>query len=186
LDANELAYTFGWRRSELLSLRCSQVNLPNRAIRLHPGTTKNKEGREVSMTPRVQELLLLATCGKKPDDFVLTRAGGEKVRDLRGAWARLCERARLGGWLCRACRLPWAPPECACGGRKRQYSLLPHDMRRSSAKALRTAGVPESVIMSIGGWKTNSMFRRYAIVSSSDQRAAVEMLERARAERVAA
>jgi hypothetical protein len=40
--------------------------------------------------------------------------------------------------------------------------------------------------MSIGGWKTNSMFRRYAIVSSSDQRAAVEMLERARAERVAA
>jgi hypothetical protein len=42
--------------------------------------------------------------------------------------------------------------------------------------------VPESVIMATGGWKTPAMFRRYAIVSSADQRAAVEMLERARAE----
>lgn len=45
---------------------------------------------------------------------------------------------------------------------------------------LRRAGVSESVITAIGGWKTPSMFRRYAIVSNTDQRAAVEMLERAR------
>jgi hypothetical protein len=36
--------------------------------------------------------------------------------------------------------------------------------------------------MAIGGWKTPAMFRRYAIVSTADQRAAVEKLERARAE----
>lgn len=59
-------------------------------------------------------------------------------------------------------------------------------MRRSAAKALRAAGVAESVIMQAGGWKTAAMFRRYAIVSSADQRAAVEMLERARAERTTA
>jgi hypothetical protein len=40
--------------------------------------------------------------------------------------------------------------------------------------------------MAMGGWKTAAMFRRYAIVSSADRRAAVEMLERARAERIAA
>jgi len=56
-------------------------------------------------------------------------------------------------------------------------------MRRSAAKALRAAGVPESVIMATGGWRTPSILRRYAIVSSADQRAAVEMLERARAEK---
>jgi hypothetical protein len=39
--------------------------------------------------------------------------------------------------------------------------------------------------MAMGGWKTAAMFRRYAIVSSADQRAAVEMLERARAVRAA-
>jgi hypothetical protein len=35
--------------------------------------------------------------------------------------------------------------------------------------------------MAAGGWKTPAMFRRYAIVSSADQRAAVEKLERTRA-----
>jgi hypothetical protein len=54
-------------------------------------------------------------------------------------------------------------------------------MRRSAAKAARRAGIPESVIMAAGGWKTDSVFRRYAIVSSADQKAYVEMLERARA-----
>jgi len=53
---------------------------------------------------------------------------------------------------------------------KRRYrGLIPHDLRRSAAKALRAAGVPESVIMKAGGWKTAAMFRRYAIVSSADQ-----------------
>ena len=36
--------------------------------------------------------------------------------------------------------------------------------------------------MSIGGWKTAAMFRRYAIVSQADQKAAVEKLERQRLE----
>jgi integrase len=68
----------------------------------------------------------------------------------------------------------------------RYEGLIPHDMRRSAAKALRRAGVPESVIMATGGWKTAAMFRRYAIVSSADSRDAMEMLERARAQRAAA
>jgi integrase len=60
---------------------------------------------------------------------------------------------------------------------------IPHDFRRSAAKAARRAGVPEPVIMAMGGWKTPSMFRRYAIVSSADQRAAVEMIARERTEK---
>ncbi len=73
-----------------------------------------------------------------------------------------------------------------CGGQRKYSGLIPHDFRRSAAKAARRAGVPESVIMAMGGWKTPSMFRRYAIVSSADHRAAVEMIvqgrERERAE----
>jgi hypothetical protein len=83
----------------------------------------------------------------------------------------------LGAVVCAKCRAA----ECPCVRPKRKYSgLIPHDLRRSAAKALRAAGVPESVIMQAGGWKTAAMFRRYAIVSSDDQRAAMEMLERAR------
>ena len=48
------------------------------------------------------------------------------------------------------------------------------------------AGVPQSTVMETCGWKTAAMFRRYAIDSSSDQRAAVAMLEKLRAEEQAA
>jgi integrase len=153
----ELAFTYGWRRGELVTLRVRQVNLALGTIRLDPGTTKNLAGREVAMTAKVRELLAAAVHSKRPDDFVLTRSDGSPIKDFRGAWANLCQRAGLEG-------------------------LILHDLRRSAAKAARRAGVPESVVMSMGGWKTAEMFRRYAIVSSADQRDAVRMLERSRAE----
>jgi hypothetical protein len=39
--------------------------------------------------------------------------------------------------------------------------------------------VPESVIVATGGWRIAAMFLGYAIVSSADQRDAMEMLESA-------
>ena len=86
---------------------------------------------------------------------MLTRENGKPILEFRAAWEKLCEAAGVPG-------------------------LLVHDFRRSAAKALRRAGVPESVIMATGGWRTASMFRRYAIVSAADQRDAVTLLEAAR------
>ena len=53
----ECGRTHGWRIGEFLDLRVKQVNLLNRTIRLEPGTTKNRERREVTMTKAVYELL---------------------------------------------------------------------------------------------------------------------------------
>lgn len=184
----ELAFTYGWRKGELLGLRVRQVNFATSTIRLDAGTTKNLEGREVAMTARVAELLRVAVKAKKPDDYVLTREGNRRVKEFRKAWHNLCVLAGLGRWLCASCGVALeqeakakAFKPCACGARKKKYDgLIVHDFRRSAAKALRRAGVAESIIMATGGWKTAAMFRRYAIVSSADQRAAVEALERAR------
>jgi integrase len=46
--------------------------------------------------------------------------------------------------------------------------FLFHDLRRSAARTLRRAGVDEQTIMRLGGWKTRSMFSRYAIVDDQD------------------
>jgi integrase len=46
--------------------------------------------------------------------------------------------------------------------------LLLHDLRRSGARTLIRAGVPEDVVMRLGGWRTRSMLTRYNIVDTSD------------------
>ncbi len=50
-------------------------------------------------------------------------------------------------------------------------------MRRTAARNLRRAGVAEGVIMKIGGWKTRSVFERYAIVAQSDIEDAIQELQ---------
>jgi integrase len=151
----EVAYTYGWRKAELLSLRVRQLDLSARTIRLDVGTTKNDEGREVTMSDAVHTLLQQCAYGKGPEDFVFTRADGKPVRDFRRAWTKLCTAAKL--------------PD-----------LLVHDLRRSAARAYRRAGVAESVIMKIGGWKTREIFERYNIKDSKDVAEAVAKREEKR------
>jgi hypothetical protein len=45
---------------------------------------------------------------------------------------------------------------------------------------LRNAGVAEEIIMRIGGWQTNSVFKRYSIVDTNDMSDALSKLERRR------
>ena len=148
----EMGATYGWRIGELKNLRVDQIDLANWTIRLHPGTTKNKEGREVKMTKSVRALLELCVDGKGREDYVFTRPSGKRVKDFRGVW----EMAR------QAAGVPY---------------LLFHDLRRTAARNYRRAGIAEGVIMKIGGWKTRSVFERYAIVANSDVDDAVEKLE---------
>jgi len=133
-------------------MRVKQVDLIYGTIRLEPGTTKKRDGREVTMTRRVHELLKLCVFGKQPDDFVLTRSNGTAVRAFLGTWEKACEKAGVSG-------------------------LLFHDLRRTAARNLRKAGVAEGVIMKIDGWRTRSVFERYAIVSQDDIADAIGKLE---------
>jgi integrase len=150
----EMGRTYGWRISELINLKVGQVDVEARTIRLEPGTTKNKDGREVTMTTTIHNLLTQCVAGKSSADSVLTRPDGKPVRDFRETWANACKSAGVSG-------------------------LLFHDLRRTAARNLRRAGIAEGVIMKIGGWRTRSVFERYAIVSQTDIADALKKLESA-------
>ena len=51
-----------------------------------------------------------------------------------------------------------------------------HDFRRTAVRNLERAGVPRSVAMQMVGHKTEAIYRRYAIVSDADLRAAADKL----------
>ena len=138
-----LAYTYGFRKAELLEMKCSQVDLLNDTVCPYSGETKNDEGRTVALTRECRELVVELRKGKQPEDYLLTRENGEPIRDLRGAWDALVEAAGLPG-------------------------LLLHDFRRSAVRNMVRRGIPERVAMKISGHKTRSIFERYNIVSETD------------------
>lgn len=107
------AYSFAFRKGELLSLRVKQIDLANGTIRLEAGTTKNGEGRVVRMTREVATLLTACVIGKQPDDFVFTRPDkkrkdgtlvkGGPVNGFRKVWETVCCSSGVGKRVCRLC-----------------------------------------------------------------------------------
>jgi integrase len=153
----EIGRTYGWRVSEVKNMRVNQVDLIQRTISLHPGTTKNRDGRTVTMTDAVAHLLSMCVRSQRPDDYVFTRDNGKPIRSFRKLWANACRHADCEG-------------------------LLFHDLRRTAARNLRSAGVAEGVIQKIGGWKTRSVFERYNIVTQNDVADSMLMLQAAEKE----
>jgi integrase len=159
--ANVVRFAFitGWRTaSEVLPLEWRHVDWKGRCVRLDAHTTKNDEGRVFPFTANIEKILteqlashkqLAATGTICP--FVFHR-NGERIGYFRSAWKNACKAA-------------------GCPG------ALVHDMRRSAVRTFERAGVPRSVAMSIVGHKTESIYRRYAIVDKAMQREAAVRLD---------
>ncbi len=149
-----LAYSFGFRKAELLGLKVSDVDLLAGAVRLR--TSKNGEPRQVNLTKEARQLLEACISGKGPEEAVFTRTelSGKRVpvSDFRGTWEAVTKAA-------------------GCPG------LLFHDLRRSAVRNMVRAGIPEVVCMRISGHKTRAVFDRYNIVSERDLAEAARKLE---------
>ena len=154
-------------------------------------TAKNDDGRVVKFKPGSTLANLLSACcaGKQPDDYAFTREDGSHIRDFRAAWAKVCCAAEVGKMVCPHCgKAVDSKGRCAkCSvewkfKNLKYVGLIFHDLRRSAARNARASGVAEGVIMKMGGWKTRSVFDRYAIVAESDMDDAIERVEALRAQ----
>lgn len=163
-----MGYHTGMRLGEICALRWEQIDWLNHELRLNPGETKNEEGRTIPLVSELFELLRLHRAGSKGSAFVFPspRRPDRPITDFRKAWEDACVRAGLGRMESRE------------GGRPRYVGLTFHDLRRSAIMNFERAGVPRSVAMKISGHRTESTYRRYAIVSPRDLRDAASRLEK--------
>lgn len=160
------AYLTGWRTpSEILPLQWRQVDFRAvingkevGAVRLDPGTTKNKEGR---VFPFTQELRVLLEEQKAKSEALRERGilcpwvfslDGKPFKSFKRSWKTACRRAGLPG-------------------------KIPHDFRRTAVRNLVRMGIPEAVAMKMTGHKTRSVFERYNIVSEGDLLDAAKRLD---------
>ena len=163
----EFAYVTGWRvHDEVLPLEWRHIDFTAGEVRLD--RSKNGDGRVFPMTAALRRLLKAQHVARErlkkagtivPWVFWRMRAegrGGTKtprqIIAFTTAWKNACLTA-------------------GCPGR------IPHDLRRTAVRNLVRAGVPQTIAMKLTGHKTDSVFRRYDIVSPNDLRVAVERLD---------
>ena len=154
-------YWTGWRRGEVTALETRQVDLKAGVVRLEPGTTKNDAGRQFHFGSLKELRDVLADqiasaerLSREHDRIVSTvfhQPDGTPIKSLRKAWAKACKDAGYPGRLL-------------------------HDFRRTAVRNLERAGVARSVAMAMVGHKTESIYRRYAIVDEAMHREAGEKL----------
>lgn len=154
-----LMYLTGWRTSEALRLEWSRVDLKAGIIRLDPGTTKNREGRTLPYRalPELAEMIKTQRAGTR-------QLEQEKGCIIPWVFHRDGRGLLLKGGPDKAVYVEW---RAACEAAGLPGRLL-HDFRRSAVRNLERAGVSRSVAMKITGHKTESVYKRYAIVSEAD------------------
>lgn len=155
-DFTLFAWLTGMRKGEIASLRWEDFD--GDCIRLRAEDAKNGTAR---LIPLEGELVDLAERRKTAKQFnvdgvtmtseVIFHRAGEPIREFRKSWATAC---RLAG-VCR----------------------LFHDLRRSACRNMVAPGVAQVTAMQLSGHKTDSMFRRYAIVAENDMRAALRITQ---------
>ena len=185
-DFAKCSFLIGWRKGALQGLRWSDVT--DDLMYLRAENSKTRKPESVPLEGELQEIIerrRAAAVWQSKDkqahfsEYVF-HDHGQPVGDFRKAWATACCAAGVGKMVCPKCRVDVDEEnKCSECGRTWQREELKytgaifHDFRRTAARNLVRAGVPVPVAMKITGHRTDSMFRRYAIVSEEQKREAL-------------
>lgn len=173
-DFCRFGYLTGWRFGSITKLRWAdidegEVNLPGQF-------SKNGAPQKMPLTDDLAELIArrehTRVVGGAQLSALVFHKNGKPIKQswFRVVWVDACLAAGKGKLVCPACgsetfEHPWQ--RCShCRKRVEYVGKLFHDFRRSAARDMIRAGVPQSVAMKITGHKTDAMFRRYNIVDT--------------------
>lgn len=135
-----IGYHTGLRRSAVLSIRLSQVDMKSKVIRLESGQSKIKKPQPVPIYGDMAGYLEMALAKNRR---YVCEIKGKPIGSFRKTWITATKAAGVEG-------------------------LIFHDLRRSAVRNMIQAGVEESVAMKISGHKTRSVFNRYNIIVERD------------------
>ena len=129
----------GWRKREILDLRWDEVDESGGVVRLSPQRSKTRVGRVLPISPPIAAVLARRRATRRVGEMQVFHRDAVTVR----AWPEACRKAGVPGRLL-------------------------HDCRRTTARNLVRAGVPERVAMQLTGHKTRAVFDRYNIVQEAE------------------
>jgi integrase len=144
-DIIRLLLLTGARRGEVLAARWADINLDASVWHKPGAATKQKIAHSVPLSEAARRLLLSI----RHDDVWVFPANGSHRRDVKDAWAAICEAAHIKG-----ARL--------------------HDLRHTYASVLASAGLSLPVIGALLGHATPVTTARYAHLFDDPLRAATE------------
>jgi integrase len=137
-----LLIALGLRKSEILSLKYSDLSLPDKHVYIRD--PKNGEARYVALNSAALRLLTeMAKSRDKSSDWVFpSRSAKGHLLDVRKTFSTICKRATISG-------------------------LRLHDLRRSHATHLLNSGVDVMTIKELLGHKSLKSTQVYARVATS-------------------
>ncbi len=155
-DAADLLEWFFWtgqRPKAIKSYLWAAFDSESWTLRLHPADDKVGVGVAFPLTGVYSEIMERRLERRVVGCPFVFHRRGKPIRDFRGTWRSACREAGVVG-------------------------KIPYDLRKTAARNMVRAGVPEGVVMAIMGWKTRAMMDRYNITSDADKLEAQIRVER--------
>lgn len=141
----------GLRRGELFDLKWSAVSFDTGTITAVGDTTKTSDTRHIPMNKETVSVLSQWREQGGKALYVFPSQEGGRLEDVKSAWLKLLERAKIDSFR-------W------------------HDMRHDFASRLVMAGVPLNTVRDLLGHSDIKMTLRYAHLAPSSKAAAVELI----------
>ena len=142
-DILDVAYYSGWRKQEILGLTWEEIDEAGGVIRLSPARSKTLVGRVLPISQPIAEAIARRRARRDPDSPLVFHRDGIPIRRWRTAWRTACQAAGVP-------------------------TRFLHDCRRTAARNLIRASVPERVAMLLTGHKSRAIFDRYNIINEQE------------------